>query len=139
MTSATVDSLYETIEAGGRLLAYIVRADATPAKTRFVTGDDANFQVGFIVYPKGGEIQRHVHKPVRREVTGTSEALLIRSGACEVDVYDDARTLVRTETLRAGDLVVFLAGGHGFRLLEDCVMLEIKQGPYHGLDEKTRF
>jgi hypothetical protein len=47
--------------------------------------------------------------------------------------------LVRSELLRAGDLIVFLAGGHGFRLLEDCVMLEIKQGPYSGVDEKTRF
>ncbi len=134
-----VDDFSDPIEADGRLLGYIVRADAKPAKTRFVTSDDANFQVGFIVYPAGGEIQRHLHRPLERAVVGTAEALLIRTGSCVVDFYSEARERVRSETLRAGDLVVFLAGGHGFRLLEDCVMLEIKQGPYFGLDEKIRF
>jgi len=135
----TTDTLYETVETGGRVIGYIVRADAAPSKTRFVTGNDANFQVGFIVYPKGGEIQRHLHRPLRRDVVGTAEALLIRTGSCVVDFYDDDKQPIASTTLRAGDLVVFLAGGHGFRLLEDCVMLEIKQGPYFGLDEKTRF
>jgi hypothetical protein len=134
-----VETLYDVIEAEGKALAYIVRAGVAPAKTRFVTPSDSNFQVGFIVYPAGGEIQRHLHKPLRREIVGTAEALLIRSGSCAVDVFSDERVLVRSELLRAGDLIVFLAGGHGFRLLEDCVMLEIKQGPYSGVDEKTRF
>jgi hypothetical protein len=137
--STDVETLYDVVEADGKVLAYIVRADAAPAKTQFVTPNDTNFQVGFIVYPAGGEIQRHLHKKLRREITGTAEALLIRSGSCEVDIFSDQRELVRSATLRAGDLIVFLAGGHGFRLLEDCVMLEIKQGPYSGLDEKTRF
>jgi hypothetical protein len=134
-----VEMLHDVVEANGKVLAYIVRAGVAPLKTRFVTSDDTNFQVGFIVYPAGGEIQRHLHNPLRREIVGTAEALLIRSGSCEVDIFSDDRTLVRSDVLRTGDLIVFLAGGHGFRLLEDCVMLEIKQGPYTGLDEKTRF
>jgi hypothetical protein len=134
-----VETLHDVVEINGKVLAYIVRAGVAPPKTRFVTPDSANFQVGFIVYPAGGEIQRHLHNPLPREIVGTAEALLIRSGSCEVDIYNDDRTLVRSDVLRTGDLIVFLAGGHGFRLLEDCVMLEIKQGPYTGLDEKTRF
>jgi hypothetical protein len=84
-----VETLYDVIEADGMTLAYIVRAGVAPTKTRFVTPSDANFQVGFIVYPAGGAIQRHLHKPLRREIVGTAEALLIRSGSCAVDIFSD--------------------------------------------------
>jgi hypothetical protein len=32
-----------------------------------------------------------------------------------------------------------MTGGHGFRMLEDTVLLEVKQGPYGGQAEKSRF
>ena len=96
-------------------------------------------QVGFIVYPSGGEVERHVHVPLERSLVGTSEVLMVRSGRCEMDVYDDERTLVATRELVAGDVVVIFGGGHGFRMLEDTTLLEVKQGPYTGLDEKERF
>jgi hypothetical protein len=35
--------------------------------------------------------------------------------------------------------MVAVNGGHGFRVLEDTVLLEIKQGPYPGGAEKERF
>ncbi|HYG89634.1 MAG TPA: hypothetical protein VD978_25640 [Azospirillum sp.] len=134
-----MSSLVETITDNGRILAYVVRAGTRAERTTFVTGPDAPFQLGFIVYPKGGEVARHFHKPVERHLTSTSEAILVRSGACEVDFFDDARALIRTVALQAGDLVMTLAGGHGYRMTDDCVLLEIKQGPYPGLDEKERF
>ena len=35
---------------------------------------------------------------------------------------------------------MLMAGGHGFRVLEDCKMIEVKQGPYAGVDfDKFRF
>ena len=129
----------ESIVRDGVLLAYIVRADTTSAATSFFTGDDAAFQAGFVVYPAGGAIVPHVHVPVVRTVVGTSELLLVREGRCIVDIYGDDRALVTSRELATGDLVLLLAGGHGFRLLEDTVLLEIKQGPYNGLVEKERF
>jgi hypothetical protein len=41
--------------------------------------------------------------------------------------------------LETGDIILLVAGGHGFRCLEDTVLLEIKQGPYTGLVEKEAF
>ena len=35
--------------------------------------------------------------------------------------------------------MLMIDGGHGFRMLEDTVFLEVKQGPYTGVDEKERF
>jgi quercetin dioxygenase-like cupin family protein len=123
----------------GSPLAYIVRAAEQPPQTTFVTPDEANLQVGFVVYPAGGEIARHSHRPVERTILGTSEVLVVRKGTCELDVYDTEHALVATRELRAGDVMVMVAGGHGFRLLEDTVLLEVKQGPYTGPDEKERF
>ncbi len=129
----------EEVGAAGRPLVLIVRQKFQPDQTNFVTDDSLPMQVGFIVYPEGGEVGRHVHVPLERSLVGTSEVLLVRSGRCEMDVYDDERALVATRELAAGDVVVIFGGGHGFRMLEDTTFLEVKQGPYTGLDEKERF
>ena len=129
----------EHIVAGGRPLAYIIRAEMAPAATTFLTPNDFKQQVGFVVYPKGGEIARHVHVPLERHLVGTSEVIVVRSGRCELDVYDDSRNLVATRTLNTGDIMLMVGGGHGFRMLEDTVLLEVKQGPYTGQAEKVVF
>lgn len=129
----------ERIAWNGKLLVYIIRSDANPEKTTFVTPQEFNFQVGFVVYPKGGEIIRHFHKPLERHIVGTSEVLLVKKGCCEIDIYDDDQELVATRELHTGDVIILVNGGHSFRMLEDTVLLEVKQGPYTGLDEKERF
>jgi len=129
----------EEIRARGRLLAMVVSKTVAPDETSFLTEESLPVQLGFIVYPQGGEVRRHVHRPLERSLIGTSEVLLVRSGACEIDVYDEERALVATRRLTTGDVVVMLAGGHGFRMFDDTTFLEIKQGPYTGLDEKETF
>ncbi|HYR42233.1 MAG TPA: hypothetical protein VER98_04365 [Terriglobia bacterium] len=129
----------ERIVSNNCVLAYIIRRELEPEKTTFLTPEDLNFQAGFIVYPANSEITRHIHKPIHRELSGTSEVLILRKGRCEVDIFTDQKKLVATRELRTGDVLLLLAGGHGFRVLEDAVFLEIKQGPYTGLDEKERF
>ena len=120
-------------------LAYIIRAEMAPGKTTFLTPSELNLQVGFVVYPAGGEVARHLHRPLERHIVGTSEVLVVKEGRCQMDIYDDARRLVATRELRKGDIMLMVGGGHGFRMLEDTVLLEVKQGPYTGLDEKERF
>jgi hypothetical protein len=129
----------EHILWNGKPLAYIIRSELNPKKTTFLTPDEFKQQVGFVVYPAGGEIQRHVHVPLERHLVGTSEVLVVRRGRCEIDVYNNERELVATRQLQQGDIMLMVDGGHGFRMLEDTVFLEIKQGPYTGLDEKERF
>jgi hypothetical protein len=129
----------EQITWNGALLALIIRAEFQPDQTTFLTPPALKQQVGFIVYPQNGVIARHVHLPLRRELVGTSEVLVVRQGRCEIDIYDDNRQFVATRGLSAGDIMLMVGGGHGFRMLEDTVFLEIKQGPYTGLEEKERF
>jgi mannose-6-phosphate isomerase-like protein (cupin superfamily) len=131
--------LVEKIYYNEAPLAYIIRGQLLPEKTTFLTPSDFNQQVGFIVYPAGGVIPRHVHRPLERHLVGTSEVLVVRRGRCEIDIYNDDRQLVATRELREGDIMLMVGGGHGFRVLEDTVLLEVKQGPYTGVDEKIRF
>lgn len=137
--SVTDTDLVQRIFWQDKCLAYVIRSEFSPAKTTFLTPQDYKQQVGFVVYPAGGEIQRHVHKPLERHLVGTSEVLLVKQGRCEVDIYNDARQLVTTVELRDGDIMLMVGGGHGFRMLEDTVFMEVKQGPYTGVDEKERF
>jgi hypothetical protein len=130
---------FQIIETHGKQLAYIVRANWNPAKTEFLTPDSFSLQMGMIVYPKGHSIEPHLHLPVVREVHGTNEVVVVRSGTCEVDIYDDDRIHVGSYSLFQGDVILLLGGGHGFRMHEDTVLFEVKQGPYVGMADKIRF
>jgi hypothetical protein len=129
----------EAITKDGAVFAYVLRHDISPDTTTFITPDDCIQQVGFVVHGAGSEVKRHFHLPVERQVVGTPEVLIVRSGRCQMDVYDSTQTLVATCELRRGDVMIMVGGGHGFRMLEDTVLLEVKQGPYFGLHEKTYF
>jgi len=131
--------LFEIISWEGETLAHIIRAGLSPERTTFLTPPEFKQQVGFVVYPAEGEVARHVHRQIDRRLTGTSEVLVVRSGRCEIDIYNDERDLVATRELGQGDVMLMVGGGHGFRMLEDTVFLEVKQGPYTGIDEKERF
>ncbi len=131
--------MIETIAHEGQDLAYIIHGTERLSETLFVTPPELNLQVGFVVYGEGQEIPRHMHLPVERRVDGTMEVLVVRQGRCQVDVYSESRELAATRELRAGDVMIAIAGGHGFRALEDLVLLEVKQGPYPGVAEKERF
>lgn len=129
----------EIITHADEAVAYIVRADLEPTQTTFLTPGTFGQEMGLIVYGAGQHIQPHAHLPVTREVHGTTECVMVRKGRCIVDFYDDARSLILSRELALGDVVLLLGGGHGFRMLEDTVLFEVKQGPYMGDRDKQRF
>ena len=139
MTDRQAGQPIEHVSSKGRTLAYIVRATFAPDRTTFPTPSELPLQLGFVVYGAGSEIARHVHKPIERHLRGTSEVLVVKKGRCWIDIYDDDRALVVSRELASGDVMLMVGGGHGFRMIEDTVLLEVKQGPYTGLDEKERF
>jgi cupin fold WbuC family metalloprotein len=129
----------EIISDRGTPLAYIVRASWMPESTEFLTPNYFGQQMGMIVYGAGTEIQPHLHLPVVREVLGTTECIVVRKGACELDIYDQSKQLIESRSLKTGDIVMLLGGGHGFRMSEDTVLFEVKQGPYVQGADKERF
>lgn len=138
-TAVTFAQHVEHILWHGQPLAFIIRAEMRPQETMFLTPPEFKQQVGFVVYPAGSEIQRHVHRALERHLVGTSEVLIVQRGCCDIDIYNNERELVATRELRHGDIMLMVDGGHGFRMIEDTVLLEVKQGPYTGIEEKERF
>jgi hypothetical protein len=129
----------EIIGKDGEALCYLIRGSMAPEETTFITPPEFKQQVGFVAYGAGSEIPRHEHVPLERHLVGTAEVLVVRKGRCLMDIYDCRREPVATREIAAGDVVLLVAGGHGFRILEDTLFLEVKQGPYLGLEEKIRF
>jgi mannose-6-phosphate isomerase-like protein (cupin superfamily) len=84
-------------------------------------------------------IPPHVHNPVVRSVEYTKEVLFIKSGKLRVDFYSENQDYLESTTLYAGDVILLAYGGHGFEMLEPTEIIEVKQGPYAGDEDKTRF
>ena len=103
------------------------------------TESDAAVQLGVFHLPDGEVIVPHAHIPCERVLTQTSEVLVIQEGRLHVDFYRKDRTILSNAVVAAGDILILLHGGHGFRALEPVRMLEVKQGPYMGERDKVRF
>ncbi len=128
----------ETVAAEGSTLALIVRGSINRPGISFFTPNDFSQQLAYMQHPAGKAIVPHVHKAVQRDVTKTLEVLFIRKGRLRVDFYTEARQYVESRVLGAGDVILLVAGGHGFEVLEPLEMFEVKQGPYAGDADKTR-
>lgn len=123
----------------GELLAIILARGFMPDGVEFVTRPENSIQLAAMKHPKGHQIEAHMHNPVARNIRDTQEVLIIRHGRVRVDLYTSAMTYVESHMLAAGDVILLMAGGHGFEVMEDLDMVEIKQGPYLGEIDKKRF
>lgn len=122
-----------------KLLAIIIRRNFEKQGIEFFTPNNFSQQLAYMNRPAGYVIPPHVHNLVKREVELTQEVLFIKSGKVRVDFYDDERNYLESIILEAGDVILLAHGGHGFEMLEPCEMIEVKQGPYAGDQDKTRF
>ncbi len=129
----------ESISRDGVELALILRADYRANGIVFLTPGSYSQQLGYMNRPAGYCIAPHVHRPVPREVTYTNEVLFIRRGRVRVDFYDENREYLESRVLGSGDVILLIRGGHGFEMLEDSEIIEVKQGPYAGDADKERF
>jgi mannose-6-phosphate isomerase-like protein (cupin superfamily) len=129
----------EEILHNGRLLALILRSGFRADGIRFFTPSDFSQQLGYMNRAQGYVIPPHVHNPVQRSVQYTKEVLFIKSGRVRVDFYDDDQSYLESRILGAGDVILLAYGGHGFEMLAPTEMIEVKQGPYAGDADKTRF
>jgi hypothetical protein len=128
----------ETVLGHEQPLAMIVRGSINRPGISFFTPNDFSQQLAYMQHPAGKVILPHLHKPVERAVTKTLEVLFLRRGRLRVDFYTDDRAYVESRVLEAGDVILLVAGGHGFEVLEPVEMFEVKQGPYAGDQDKTR-
>lgn len=131
--------MIKKIYDGDSLLAIIVSNKFDEPGIHFFTPDDFSQQLAYMKHSKGKTIIPHVHNRVPRQVEYTQEVLFIKSGKIRVDFYDMKQKYLESHILSQHDVILLINGGHGFEILEDLEMFEIKQGPYVGESDKTRF
>jgi mannose-6-phosphate isomerase-like protein (cupin superfamily) len=131
--------MIEYIKYAKQIFSIIVRGKFHKPGINFFTPNDFSQQLAYMSHPKGKDIQPHVHKKVQREVFYTQETLFIRKGKLQVDFYSNDQKFLESRILEAGDVILLIQGGHGFKVLEDLQMFEVKQGPYAGDEDKIRF
>ena len=131
--------MIETLKSGDQLLAVIVSGRFREPGIHFFTPNDLSQQLAYMRHPAGKVIDPHVHNPVSRNVHYTQEVLFLKKGRLRVDFYDESQSYLESRVLQAGDVILLATGGHGFEVLEEIEMIEVKQGPYAGDQDKTRF
>lgn len=131
--------MIENIVHNDKVLAMIIRHSFQKDGIHFITPDNFSQQLAYMKRPKDYVIPPHTHNAVPREVQFTQEVLIIKSGKIRVDFYDDDQHYLQSTILTAGDVVLLAFGGHGFEMLEESEIIEVKQGPYAGEMDKVRF
>jgi mannose-6-phosphate isomerase-like protein (cupin superfamily) len=129
----------EKVEHNGEMYALIVRDEFSKPGVNFFTSGELSQQLAYMQHPAGKIIDPHFHNPVPRTVIYSQETLFIKRGRLRVDFFDEEQTYLESRELKAGDVILLIKGGHGFEVLEELEMIEVKQGPYAGDQDKTRF
>lgn len=133
----------ENVVLNGTTLALVMRAGFSQPGITFITSPEYSQQVGYMRHPAGHRIPAHVHKPIARIVHNTREVLWVKRGRIRADFYFEPvyRRMhpfyVESLILTTGDLLLLICGGHGFTMLEESELIEVKQGPYLACDDKT--
>lgn len=135
MTETHIEQIYDEY----RLIAIVIYSEYEKNGIEFFTPNTLSQQLAYMKRPKGYRIPAHVHLPVPREVKYTQETLFIRRGRIKVNFYRENKSFLTHRELKTGDVILLVSGGHDFLMLEETEMIEVKQGPYAGENDKERF
>lgn len=121
------------------LIALIIKNNYTHEGINFFTDNSSPQQIAFMKHPKDKVVLAHVHNKIKREVSITQETLILKKGKMRLDLYTNEKEYLESYIIEAGDIVFLASGGHGIKILEEIEMIEVKQGPYIGENDKFRF
>jgi mannose-6-phosphate isomerase-like protein (cupin superfamily) len=131
--------MIEQITYQGQLIALVISSRFSQPGTNFFTPTEFSQQLAYINHPVGKIIQPHIHNHVPREVQFTQEVLFLRKGKLRVDFYSYQQEYIESYMLESGDVILLVNGGHGFEVIEEIEMIEVKQGPYIGEQDRIKF
>lgn len=129
----------EKIEHNGEIIALIIRKSLEIEGVKFFTPEDFNFQLGVLQHKAGTKIKPHIHKDQTKLINCTQEVLYVTSGNVQIDLYNNKSEKIKKVILKEGDVILFASGGHGLKILEDTRIVEVKQGPYAGVEKEKEF
>ena len=133
------DRHIETVIHGIEPIALVVRDKYEEPGIHFFTPANFSQQLAAMTHPEGHKISAHVHNLLVRQVLYTQEVLIIKKGKVKVNLYSSNHEFIDEKILESGDVILLCGGGHSLEMLEETSMIEVKQGPYAGENDKTIF
>jgi len=120
---------------------YAILVDAIDIQegTEWFGSEYESLQASRMNYPKGKIFRTHQHILNPRTIKRTQEAFVVISGAIRVDVYDTFGKFLDFLIAEPGEAVLLYRGGHGIKVLADCVAYEIKAGQFSVVSEDKEF
>ena len=112
------------------VVAMIIWNDFSTDGIEFFSDINYSQQVAYMKRDSGYKIAPHIHLGRVRQIYLTQEVLLIKSGKIKVTLFDSYRQHLGDVTLRTGDIIHLISGGHSIEFLEESEIIEVKQGPY---------
>lgn len=131
--------MIEEIKYRKEVIAVVVRRGYKKDGISFFTPNEFSQQLAYMQRPAGYRIEAHIHRPVPRSVDYTRETIFVRKGTVKVDLYSQEKKFVKSIVLKTGDVILLAHGGHGFTMIKPTEMIEVKQGPYVGFEDKEKF
>ena len=123
-----------------KLYALIVRKNYKKKKgVSFFTDKNATQQFGYMNHPKNHIILPHRHNKRYSKIELTTEVIILLDGILRVDFYNSKEKYLFSKKLYKDDIIMLSNGGHGFKVLKDVKMIEVKQGPYSLAMDKVKF
>ena len=123
-----------------KMLALIVRGKYRGKKgIHFFTPESATQQFGYMKHKRKHIIKPHLHQKRLTKILSTTEVILVMKGVLRVDFYNQKKRYLYSKILKKDDIIMLVHGGHGFKVLKNVEMLEIKQGPYSVSKDKVKF
>ena len=123
-----------------KLFALIVRSNFRKKKgINFFTDKFSTQQFGYMKHKKNYLIKPHKHNKRLTKILSTTEVIVLFKGILRVDFYDNKKKYLFSKKIFANDVIMLVNGGHGFKILKNVEMLEVKQGPYSLSKDKIKF
>ena len=132
--------MIEKVLHKNKLFALIVRRQfRKKSGINFFTSKDATQQFGFMKHKKNHFIKPHKHNKRLTRILRTTEVILLLKGTLRVDFYTDKLKYLFSKKINERDIIMLIHGGHGFKVLKNVEMIEVKQGPYSLASDKIKF
>lgn len=131
--------MIKEIKDGEILIAKIIKAEEWEENLKFYTDDKDFLQVATWNYNKGKHLKAHGHNICKRVSDKTNELIFIKSGKIKSTLFSENGVVLETVILEQGDILISYNGGHAYDILdENTQVLEVKNGPYPGLEKDKK-
>jgi hypothetical protein len=114
--------------------AEVIRAGATVSHSTFISARESSMQMGLLAHGAGFVEVPHVHKEIPRVIKDLQQFLVVQRGVIAIDFFDAAGARLQSVTLKPGDAILLMSGGHSLRVIEDAQCVSVKQGPFMGVE-----